>query len=112
MMNGDACSKESAEQYIKLYDAMLKDFRAAFADDLERCTFVDAGVSDVWPFYYIVNAEKKAYAERNADCRYFDTLAAGLTTANEPFEQPDIAHYDTDSVIKLGKMFADEILLD
>ena len=39
-----------------------------------------------------------------------DTNAEGLTAQNEPEENPDRAHYDSLSEIKLGHLFAAEVL--
>ena len=37
-----------------------------------------------------------------------DTIAEGLSTSNEPENEPDRAHYDALSEIKLGNLFAEE----
>ena len=39
-----------------------------------------------------------------------DTNAEGLTAQNEPEDAPDRAHYDSLSEIKLGHLFATEVL--
>lgn len=42
--------------------------------------------------------------------RYFSTIDHGLTTLNEPYDEPDTAHYDSMSEIKLGRLFAEQII--
>ena len=52
----------------------------------------------------------KAFAEEHG--HYFvDTVAEGLTTKYEPEDNPDTAHYDCASTVRLGEMFAEQIEL-
>ena len=102
----DACSEQFTETYIKTYGAMLRDLSAAFPGYFDECVYIDAGISAVWPFYERINADKRAFAEQAENRVYIDTIAAGLTTEHEPFGAPDTYHYDSDCVIKLGRLFA------
>ncbi len=106
----EACDRAAAEGYGRIYANFIADLTAAFAPYMEGCKFVDGGISRQWSFYETVNLQKKAYAEAHENCVYLDTIAAGLTTANEPEEAPDLAHYDSDSTLKLGRMFAEAVL--
>lgn len=108
----DASETETTTQYISLYDTMLRDLAAAFPGYMDDCLYIDGGISTVWPYYRELNTAKRQYAESRADCRYIDTIAAGLTTENEPEEEPDTYHYDADCVIRLGKLFAEQVPLD
>ena len=56
-----------------------------------------------------MNANKREYAERSGH-KYIDTIAAGLTTKNEPEEEPDIYHYDADAIVRLGELFGEAII--
>lgn len=105
----DANLEEATEKYAKNYDALLRDLKAEFAAYMDKCVFIDAGISTVWERYERINGIKRKYAEKRADCVFIDTIAGGLTTLNEPDGEPDIGHYDSDSGIKLGHMFADKI---
>lgn len=110
-MQGESDSAEDhcADPYIERYDGLLRDLQAAFpAYFSEDTTFVDAGISEIWDNYQRMNARKKAYAQEKG-YRFIDTIAAGLTTKNEPFEAPDIYHYDCTSTIQLGELFVEEI---
>ncbi len=110
----DACELRHSMLYVWRYDRLLADFGTTFAPYLSDCVYADAGISGVWPFHEAVNAAKADYGAAMASegRRYVDTVAAGLTTENEPFPpfgEPDTYHYDSDCVIKLGKMFADAV---
>ncbi len=107
----DSYAKELVENYISRYDNLLKDFRNTFAAYISDCIYVDAGISEKWLYYKELNAKKSEYAKKKG---YYclDTVGAGLTTTHEPLENPDTAHYDSDSIIKLGEMFAKKIVLE
>ena len=107
----DANNEEATASYAYNYDAFLRDFKACFAEYLDKCVFIDAGVSAVWERYERLNEIKRRYAEKRGDCVFIDTIGAGLTTTNEPPENPDIGHYDSDSLIKLGRMFGESIMI-
>jgi hypothetical protein len=57
-----------------------------------------------------MNERKRKYAEENGHF-FVDTVSAGLTTKNEPYENPDTAHYDCESTVRLGEMFAENIVV-
>ena len=105
----DSLYEEATAGYAKNYDALLRDFKAAFAGYADGCRFIDAGISAVWERYEKINEIKRGYAEKRGDCAYIDTIGAGLTTMNEPPEAPDIGHYDSGCYITLGRLFADAI---
>ncbi|MBQ7922096.1 MAG: hypothetical protein IJ325_05915 [Clostridia bacterium] len=105
----DAEDREYVSQYGNLYDCMLHDFTETFGGYMERCLFADGAVSQRWAFHRELNAVKAEYAASHENCVYIDTIGAGLTTAHEPEGDPDTAHYDADSVIRLGRMFAETV---
>ncbi len=105
----DSLGEQNVDAYIGRYENLLNDFSAEFSQYLGKCIWVDAGISRIWPFYSQINELKKEFAKAKG-YRFIDTISSGLTTENEPPESPDIYHYDSDSVIKLGKLFANEIL--
>ena len=102
----DSGKPNSAEHYIFRYDAMLRDLRARYASAFENCTYIDAAISEQWVNYEAMNANKKAYAEKNG-YKFIDTVAEGFTTRYEPEEKPDTAHYDVNWVVRLGELFAE-----
>ena len=105
----DADTLEHVNQYAYLYHCLLKDFNETFAPYLEDCVYVDGGISVEWNYYEAMNAVKRGYNETHENCYFIDTLGEGFTTRNEPPQEPDIWHYDTDCVIKLGHRFAQHI---
>lgn len=111
-MQGEADSRlpEHAIPYIKRYQNLLLDFKSVFKEYLQDCVYVDAGVALLRECSNIVNDSKREFAQNHSGCCYIDTNASGLTTLKEPYETPDIDHYDSESMIKLGKMFAENIL--
>lgn len=105
----DAFSEDTLRDYATRYGHLLSDFSETFAAYMVDCRFVDAGISEVWPLWREMNACKAAFAADHENCVFLDTVAAGLTTANEPVGAVDIYHYDSDCVIKLGRLFAESL---
>ena len=58
----------------------------------------------------LASAAKKVVSKLLEMDIIIDTISEGLTTSKEPYEQPDIAHYDSLSQIKLGHLFAEAIM--
>ena len=106
---------DSYDQYYQVYYDNLKEFVGNVRADLNELSgnkdmaFIDAGInnSPEWQFYRKVNEAKKQFADESDNNFYIDTIAEGLHTNEEPFGNPDTAHYDTESQVKLGKLFAE-----
>ena len=109
---GDSITPAIAGQYLRRYEAFIADFKKQFSGYLDECIYVDAGINNIWQDFKMVNDAKKEFAEKHENSYFIDTIAEGLTTANEPEGEPDIYHYDTDSVIKLGHLFAKNVEID
>ena len=100
--------------YWQVYQENLRTFVGNIRSDLEQYNggneipFIDAGISDApdWPRYQQVNQAKVAFANESENNYFIDTLANGLHTNLEPTFNPDTAHYDSESQIKLGQLFA------
>ncbi len=107
----DACAAEHAAAYGSRYRKLTDAFRERFAPYLADGIHVDGGISELWEFHREVNAFKQIFASEGENRFFIDTVAAGLTTNHEPDDRPDMAHYDSDSVIKLGRLFAEKITL-
>lgn len=106
----DAGTLEDVVNYKIYFENFIYDFENEFSKYLTECIFVDAGISDMWNYYKEMNALKKEHAEKRHNFIYLDTIAHGLTTQYEPVEKPDLFHYDCGSVVKLGKLFAENII--
>ena len=105
----DATNLDDAKAYGGRYRRMLEEINREFGDYMTDCVYVDGGISEIWEFHREVNDFKRSFAAEAENRFFLDTIAAGLTTGNEPEGEPDVAHYDSDSVIKLGRMFAEKI---
>ena len=105
---------DSYSGYYQVYQDNLRSFVSNIRTDLRDLAgnmdipFIDAGISDAteWQYYKEVNAAKAAFAEESPNNIYIDTIAAGMHTNKEPTFNPDICHYDSDSEILLGHLFA------
>ena len=105
----DACDPTFTSLYAGRFAAMIGDFTNTFAPYTKNMTVVDAAISEVWPMYREMNAMKADYAATHGGV-YVDTIAHGLTTAHEPEGAPDTYHYDSGSVVELGRLFASALL--
>ena len=104
-----------------VYYENIKGFVTNVRADLKELSgnvdmpFIDAGINNVkdendqyrWPNWEEVNNAKKQFAAESDNNFYIDTIAAGLHSNQEPFAEPDLAHYDTESQVLLGRMFAE-----
>ena len=107
----DAFSLETTKDYGERYHRLLCDLRAAFGEYFSNdCVFADGLISDRWNCYEQINAIKRTYASTHENCVIVDTLAEGLERLLEPEEEPDTAHYDAASTVKLGRLFASCVL--
>ena len=105
---------DSYEGYYQVYYDNLKEFVTNVRTDLKELSgnvdmpFIDAGInnSPQWQYYRKVNEAKKQFADESPNNFYIDTIEAGLHTNQEPVGDVDTAHYDSESQVKLGKLFA------
>ena len=107
----DADTEDHANDYIGRYDRFLSDLRSVYGEYMSDCVYIDGGISQLWPRHERINQSKCYYAATHVNCCFIDTISHGLTTQNEPVEEPDVAHYDVDCTIKLGRLFAKQIKL-
>ena len=112
---------DSYEGYYQEYYENTKQFVGNLREEFKELSgnkdfpFIDAGINNskdpssgalLWQYYEEVNAAKKRFADESDNNYYIDTIAAGLHTDKEPFNKPDAAHYDSESQVQLGKLFA------
>lgn len=113
-MQGESDSLEidNAVNYENNLKNFICDLRTEFADyaPSDGIAFVDAYIADsyFWKYYKELNASKKAVADSSHMNVVIDTISHGLSITAEPEGEPDIAHYDSMSEIKLGHLFAEE----
>ena len=113
-MQGESDSIE--EVHAIEYESNLTNFISDVRSELgnyaswDGIAFVDAYISDsvFWVHHKTINQAKQAVAATSPMNTVIDTVSHGLTFTNEPADEPDIAHYDSLSEIKLGHLFAEE----
>lgn len=106
---------DSYDGYYQYYYDNLKNFVSNVRNDLvelsgnKEIPFIDAGISDAepWVYYKEVNDAKMQFANESDNNFYIDTISEGLHTNQEPFVMIDLCHYDSESQIKLGHLFAE-----
>ena len=113
---------DSYDGYYQEYEDNTREFVTNVREDLKDFTggkelpFIDAGINNskdpttgalMWQYYREVNEAKKAFADSSENNFYIDTIAAGLHTDQEPLGDIDIAHYDSESQVQLGHLFAE-----
>lgn len=109
----DSFSEDNAIDYERNLKNLIKDLRKRF-DKYASCdgiAFIDAQIADnpvFWVFCDLVNASKAEVSASSPMNVLIDTNSEGLTCDREPEENPDLAHYDSTSQIKLGHLFAQE----
>ena len=93
-------------EYTKAFIADLREDLQLYMD-LDGIGFLDAAIAanEVWKEHVIINNAKKRNAEEDELSDFIDTNAEGLHTNYEPVGAVDIYHYDSDSMIKLGRLF-------
>lgn len=111
----DSFSVENGTDYEEHLTNFIKDARKKFSryEALDGIAFIDAYIAQLpnfWVYCDLVNESKRKVSELSKLNVVIDTNAHGLTTSNEPFETPDMAHYDSLSEIKLGHLFIEELV--
>lgn len=99
------------------YDTIVADVASRMRKDFAKYSttgqiaFIDGGISDspLWKYYKEVNEGKKKFADTSDLNYYFGVIENGLEYKNEPAGNPDLAHYDSASVVKLGNILGEYI---
>ncbi len=108
-MQGESDSY-NADEYAYYRDtiSLVSGLRLDFSKYQKNIKFIDAGINeqdDVWMYPEVINNGKKKFADQSDLNFYIDTNALGITTLTEPEINPDYAHYDSLSMVKLGQEF-------
>ena len=111
----DSFSVENAVDYKVHLSNFIKDIRNQFNPyaSPNGIAFIDACIAEnpvYWVYCDLVNESKREVEKESPMNALIDTNANGLTCNLEPEDQPDIPHYDSLSQIKLGNLFALEIV--
>ena len=111
----DSFSVETAINYKNHLSNFINDVRNTFKNytDTDGLAFIDAHIAQnpmLWVYCDLVNQSKTAVSKNSSLNVVIDTNANGLICTEEPEGTPDIPHYDSLSEIKLGHLFAQEII--
>ena len=110
----DSMEEQHAIDYEENLSNLVSDIRAEFAPyaSNDGIAFVDAYIAATifWKHYIQLNQSKQAVADSSPMNVVIDTIEHGLSVTEEPAGEPDIAHYDSLSEIKLGHLFAEQCI--
>ena len=110
----DSMGEESTLAYEQNLSNFITDIRTKFAPYASNngIAFVDAYIAATifWTHYEQINQAKRAVADSSPMNVVIDTIEHGLSVTEEPADEPDIAHYDSLSEIKLGHLFAEQCI--
>lgn len=114
-MQGESDAGTVAKQYQELENNFINDVcdELSIYNNEDRIKFIDAGISDssAWINYQTINDAKQDNVRLDSENRYYiDTIKERLTYNLEPKDNPDIYHYDSRSMLKLGRLFAQTII--
>lgn len=115
MQGEDDSSGNNFNSYEELERNFVNDLRkdlAYYKPANSEIGFVDGGISDcpAWTQQKVINEAKKKLSQENQSHIFIDTIAHGLKYNGEPAGMPDIYHYDSSSMIELGRLFAYELI--
>ena len=108
----DSFSTENATNYEIHLKNFINDIRRAFGKyaSEDGIAFVDAYIADnpvFWVYCDLVNESKRRVSESSPINAVINT--SELSASEEPSGEPDLAHYDSMSEIKIGHLFAEEL---
>ena len=113
---------DSYDGYYQEYYENTKAFVTNIRADLKELAgnkdmpFIDAGINRSvnptthelkWQYYRQVNEAKQQFAAESDNNFYIDTIEVGMHTDQEPFDNVDECHYDTESQVLLGHLFSE-----
>ena len=107
---GDANPASRTAPYYNYQKALIGELRERYADYAVDgdVPFIDTEISNdgFWAASYMINDAKNDIAEESGRNYIIDTNYYGLTTR---YENNDLAHYDSTSMILLGQLYAKKI---
>ena len=107
---GDANPASRTAPYYNYQKALIGELRERYADYAidGDIPFIDTEISNdgFWAASYMINDAKNDIAEESGRNYIIDTNYYGLTTR---YENNDLAHYDSTSMILLGQLYAKKL---
>ena len=108
----DACKFSNWETYYTDTVAFVSLLRHDLASYSDRIAFIDAEINEegMWPHAKAINKAKRKFGGESTLNSSVETNDMKLTSLHEPEENPDIAHYDSLSMVALGRKFGERTL--
>lgn len=111
----DSFSTDHATKYERHLNNLIYDIRNKFnkVASKDGIALIDAMIADnpnFWVYCDLVNKSKQKVADSSPINVVIDTNKYGLTCLYEPTNNPDQAHYDSMSQIKLGHLFIEYLV--
>lgn len=108
-MQGESDSYNNDEEaYYRDTIAFVSGLRRDFSKYQKEIKWIDAAINDspnMWLYPVAINNAKIRFSKKSDLNYYIDTNALGIKTDTEPVESIDFAHYDSTSMVNLGKEF-------
>ena len=108
-MQGESDSYNNDEEaYYRDTIAFVSGLRRDFAKYQKEVKWIDAAIYDgpnMWLYPVAINNAKIRFSKKSESNYYIDTNALGIKTDTEPVGSIDFAHYDSLSMVNLGKEF-------
>jgi len=104
-MQGETDGCDRPDSYYKNTVKFVNYLREDLAYYQSIIKFVDCYIQDVWPNYEKINKAKLDYSIKSRYNVCIDSITLDLDTTQEPVGTPDTAHYDSMSMVKLGREF-------
>lgn len=105
---GDSIGKLSSRYYknTKRFIQYLRNDLSIYQNTID---FIDAGISDsiLWTEYKLINDAKEKNSNEDEHNYFINTIEYGLHVDQEPVNNVDLAHYDSESEILLGILFGE-----
>lgn len=100
-------AREYENNLLEMISSIRQEFKEYIHDNMY---FIDAYISSsgFWKQYKTINKAKQSICDSSSINICIDTIAEGLTFDKEPIGNPDLAHYDSLSEIKLGHLFVEK----
>jgi len=108
----DSLYNEAISAYERNLQFLISDFRNDYSlfSNKRPIFFIDAGISKAWEHQKEINLAKKNVFRLSKYNRLLSTINLKLKYNEEPtIDNPDIAHFDSLSELKLGIEFGKEI---
>ena len=110
-MQGENDAKDYSADYEVLWSNLIKDLKNEWNSYLPEngLSVIDAGITNYWTNFDVINAVKEKYAALSNKNYYIDVVMDSSITAFK--DNTDFAHLDAYAMLKLGQEFGKNVVL-